>query len=150
MKSPRKKGFSAGSKNKMQQDISFSNVNSSKIKSFFRKLSAISDSYYDKEHYVGDFGIQAKKYEGPYTRAEIPLRNRIKQLEEDLLKVSEERDIALEENRRRIDELNITLLAVRENLEKLRKAREKKEKRIRQLEEKISKSVKVSSHIPGH
>ena len=134
----------------MQQDISFSNTNSSKIKSFFRKLSAISDSYYDEEHYVGDFGIQAKKYEGPYTRAEIPLRNRINQLEEDLLKVSEERDIALEENRKKIDELNITLLAVRENLERLRKAKERKDKRIRQLEDKISKTVKVKSNVPGH
>ena len=134
----------------MQQDISFSNVNYPKIKSFFRKLSAISDSYSDKEHYVDDFGIQAKKYEGPYTQAEIPLRTRIKQLEEDLLKVSEERDIALEENRKKIDELNITLLAVRENLEKLRKAKERKEKRIRQLEEKINKTVKVRSHIPAH
>ena len=134
----------------MQQDISFSNANSSKIKSFFRKLSAISDSYYDKEHYVGDFGIEAKKYGGPYTQAEIPLRARINQLEEDLLKVSEERDIALEENRRRIDELNITLLAVRENLEKLRKAKERKEKRIRQLEEKINNNVKVKSYVPRH
>ena len=134
----------------MQQDISFSNVNSSKIKSFFRKLSAISDSYYDKEHYINDFGIQAKKYEGPYTQAEIPLRNRIKQLEEDLLKVSEERDIALEENKRKIDEINVTLLAVRENLEKLRKAKERKEKRIRQLEEKINNNVKVKSYVPRH
>ena len=134
----------------MQQDISFISINSLKIKSFFKKLSVISDSYHDKEHYVDDFGIQPKKYEGPYTQAEIPLRARIKQLEEDLLTVSEERDIALEENREKIDELNITLLAVRENLEKLRKARERKEKRIRQLEEKISKSVKVRSHIPGH
>ena len=134
----------------MQQDISFSNANSLKIKSFFKKLSAISDSYSDKEHYVDDFGIQAKKYEGPYTQAEIPLRARVKQLEEDLLKTSEERDIALEENRKKIDELNITLLAVRENLEKLRKAKERKEKRIRQLEEKINKTVKVRSHIPAH
>jgi len=134
----------------MQQNVSFSNANSSKIKSFFKKLSAISDSYYDKEHYVDDFGIQAKKYEGPYTQAEIPLMTRIKQLEEDLLKVSEERDIALEENRKKIDELNITLLGVRENLEKLRKARERKEKRIRQLEDKINKTVKVRSRIPGH
>ncbi|MEK6869203.1 MAG: hypothetical protein AABX74_03175, partial [Nanoarchaeota archaeon] len=63
---------------------------------------------------------------------------------------SEERDIALEENRKKIDELNITLLAVRENLEKLRKAKERKEKRIRQLEEKINKTVKVRSHIPAH
>lgn len=134
----------------MQQDISFSNVNYLKIKSFFKKLSAISDSYSDKEHYVDDFGIQAKKYEGPYTKAEIPLRARINQLEEDLLRVSEERDAALEENRKRIDELNITLLAIREHLEKLRKARERKEKRIRQLEEKINKTVKVRSHIPAH
>jgi len=134
----------------MQQNVSFSNANSSKIKSFFKKLSAISDSYYDKEHYVDDFGIQAKKYECPYTQAEIPLMTRIKQLEEDLLKVSEERDIALEENRKKIDELNITLLGVRENLEKLRKARERKEKRIRQLEDKINKTVKVRSRIPGH
>ncbi len=134
----------------MQQYFSFNGANPSKIKNFFKKLSAISDSYYDKEHYVDDFGIQAKKYEGPYTQAEIPLRARIKQLEEDLLKVSEERDAALEENRKKIDELNITLLAVRENLEKLRKARERKEKRLRQLEEKISKTVKVRSHIPAH
>ena len=134
----------------MQQYISFNGANSSKIKSFFKKLSAISDSYYDKEHYVGDFGIQAKKYEGPYTQAEIPLRNRIKQLEEDLLKVSEERDIALEENKRKIDEINVTLLAVRENLEKLRKAKERKEKRIRQLEEKINNNVKVKSYVPRH
>ncbi|MBI2523243.1 hypothetical protein HYW19_02550 [Candidatus Woesearchaeota archaeon] len=134
----------------MQQDISFSSINPLKIKSFFRKLSAISDSYSDKEHYVDDFGIQPKKYEGPYTKAETPLRERIKQLEEDLLKVSEERDIALEENRKKIDELNITLLSVRETLEKLRKAKERKEKRIRQLEEKINKTVKVRSHIPSH
>ena len=150
MKSPRKGDFLVYLRNKMHHDVSFSNVNYPKIKSFFKKLSAISDSYSDKEHYVDDFGIQAKKYEGPYTQAEIPLRTRIKQLEEDLLKVSEERDIALEENRKKIDELNITLLAVRENLEKLRKARERKEKRIRQLEEKINNNVKVKSYVPGH
>ena len=134
----------------MYPDVSFSHASPSKIKGIFKKLSAISDSYSDKEHYFDDFGINPKKYEGPYTQAEKVLRARINQLEEDLLKVSEERDVALEENRKRLDELNISLLSVRENLEKLRKVKEKKEKRIRQLEEKINASVKIRSHIPRH
>lgn len=134
----------------MHDNISFGNASPLKIKGLFRKISAISDSYSDKEHYYSDFGIQAKKYEGPYTQTEKVLRERVRQLEEGLLKVSEERDAAMEENRKRLDELNISLLAVRENLEKLGKAREKKEKRIRQLEEKINNTVKVKSHIPRH
>jgi len=134
----------------MQQHVSFNDLDSSKIKSFFKKLSVISSGYAEKEHYVNEFGIQAKKYEGPYTPAEKALRAKIQQLEDELSITSEERDAALEENRRRIDELNITLLAVRENIEKLRKSKERKERRIRQLEEKINKSVKVRSHVSRH
>jgi len=134
----------------MQHHVSFNDLGSPKMKSFFKKLSVISNSYLDKEHYVGDFGIEAKKYTGPYTKTEAALRAKIKQLENELSITSEERDAALEENRRRIDELNITLLAVRENLEKLRKSKERKERRVRQLEEKINMTVKVKSHVPRH
>jgi chromosome segregation ATPase len=134
----------------MQPHASFDNLNSSKIKSFFKKISAISDSYSDKEQDISKYGIEAKKFAGPYNKAEYALRSRVQELEEQLSKTSEERDSALEENRRRIDQLNITLLSVRENLEKLRKSKERKEKRIRQLEEKIDKNVKVRSHISRH
>ena len=134
----------------MQQYVSFEGINKPQVDNLFKKLVSISNGLAKKNNYITSLGIQPKHYEGPYTSSERTLRAKIQQLEEDLLRTSEERDAALEENRRRIDELNLTLFSVREGLEKLIRTKRQKEKRIRLIEEKINETVKVKSNVSRH
>jgi len=130
----------------MQQHISFNDIHKPQMKNFFKKLVMITHGHSKKERYIA--GIQPKQYKGAYTKAEKVLRAKIELLEDELSQTSVERDAALEENRRRIDDLNLALLSVKEGMEKLIKSKKQKERRIRQLEEKINKTVssKVSRH----
>jgi len=132
----------------MQQYFSFDGVNTPQAKKLLKRLSLISTGYDKKEGYIESLGIKSKQYKGPYTPAEKALTAKVQQLEEEVLRISEERDAALEENRRRIDELNSALLSVKEGLEKLDRAKRRKEKRIILIEEKINETVKLN--IPPH
>jgi len=118
-------------------------MNKPQVDNLFKKLVLISSGLAKKNNYISSLGIQPKHYEGPYTSSERTLRAKIQQLEEGLLKTSEERDTALEENRRKLDELNMTLFSVREGLEKLIRAKRHKEKRMMLIEEKINETVKI-------
>ena len=132
------------------EPISFQTSNLPNARKLLRNICAINYKNSEKSRFMHREGIAPKKYEGPYTESESAMRTRIEQLEEDLLKTSEERDAAMEENRARIDELTGHLLIIREGLKRLIRAKLEKEKRIMQLEEKINGSVKIKSHIPPH
>lgn len=134
----------------MQEPISFSSSNLPNARKLLKNICIITHQYSEKEKFIQKEGIKPKRYEGPYTSAEAALRARIEQLEEDLLKTSEERDAALEENRAKIDELKSHLLTMKEGLKALIRAKMEKEKRIRQLEDKIRQTVKAKSYIPSH
>tara|TARA_Y100000310_G_scaffold241784_1_gene245864 strand:- start:26787 stop:27200 length:414 start_codon:yes stop_codon:yes gene_type:complete len=129
--------------NKMQQYVSFEGIDKPHINNLFKKLVLIGNGLAKKSSYIAKLGIQPKHYEGPYSKSEEILRAKINELEEDLLKTSEERDAALEENRRRIDDLNLALLSVKEGLGKIISDKRKKEKRIRLIEEKINETIKI-------
>lgn len=133
-----KKDESQNNFTKMQDSISFSSANLPNARKLLKNICIISKGFAEKEHLMHKIGIEPKKYEGPYTATESALRQRIQQLEEDLLKTSEERDSALEENKAKIDELRIDLLSLREAVKRIIKSKLAKEKRIRQLEEKIN------------
>ena len=132
------------------ESISFTDANLPNARKLLKNLCVINYKNSEKTKFMRSHGIDPKKYEGPYNESESALRARVEQLEEDLLKTSEERDAAMEENRARIDELTAHLLTIREGLKKLIRAKLEKEKRIRQLEEKISGTVKVKSHVSSH
>ena len=134
----------------MQDSISFNDAKLPNARKLLKSICIISRGYAEKDQLMHKIGIEPKKYEGPYTATEAALSARIRQLEEDLLKTSEERDSALEENKAKIDELRIDLLSLRESIKKIIKSKLAKEKRLRQLEEKIEDTVKVKSHIPSH
>ncbi len=134
----------------MQDSISFNEAKLPNARKLLKNICIISKGYSEKDQLMHKIGIEPKKYEGPYTATESALRARIQQLEEDLLKTSEERDSALEENKAKIDELRIDLLSLREAVKKLLKAKLAKERRIRQLEEKINDTVKAKLYIPSH
>ena len=134
----------------MQDSISFNDAKLPNARKLLKNICIISRGYAEKDQLMHKIGIEPKKYEGPYTATEAALSARIRQLEEDLLKTSEERDSALEENKAKIDELRIDLLSLRESIKKIIKSKLAKEKRLRQLEEKIEDTVKVKSHIPSH
>ena len=132
------------------EPISFQASNLPNARKLLRNICVINHKNSEKDKFMRREGIAPKRYEGPYNESESAMRARIEQLEEDLLKTSEERDAAMEENRARINELTGHLLTIREGLKKLIRAKLEKEKRVRQLEEKISGTVKIKSHIPSH
>ncbi len=132
------------------ESVSFTNASLPNARKLLKNLCVISYRDSEKARFMQGYGVEPKKYEGPYTAAESALRARIQQLEEDLLKTSEERDSALEENKARIDELRVELLSLREAIKKLLRAKMAKEKRVRQIEEKINDTVTLKSHISPH
>ena len=134
----------------MQDSVSFNDAKLPNARKLLKSICVIGRGYAEKEQLIHKIGIEPKKYEGPYTQTESALRQRIEQLEEDLLKTSEERDSALEENKAKIDELRMELLSLREAIKKMLREKLAKEKRLRQIEEKIEDTIKVKSHIPSH
>jgi hypothetical protein len=137
----------------MQNFVSFSNSNPILARRLLKNICMISKQDRSKKEYVQHLGIIPKHYSGPYNQTEIALRARVQQLEEDLLKTSEERDEAMEENRQKVEELNLSLLSVKEELHKIKLSRARKEMRFKQLEDKIDKTInplKARSYIPAH
>jgi hypothetical protein len=137
----------------MQNFVSFSDSNPMLARRLLKNICIISEQNKDKKEYVQHLGIVPKHYSGPYSQTEIALKARILQLEEDLLKTSEERDSALEENRQKVEELNLSLLSVKEELHKIKLSRARKELRFKQLEDKIDKTINPSKarlYVPTH
>ena len=119
----------------MEQNISFDGVSLPRARHLFRKVCEVG-ARHSEEHYAHELGLR------PQSRgieSESILRARINQLEEDLLKTSEERDAALEENRDRINELESKLMSIKTILKDIIEA---KKRRMSHLEEKIRKTVR--------
>ena len=108
------------------ENISLDNINPSNLKYFFRKLSIINSRHTNKD----------KIY---MVKKERKLQAKVHRLEEDLHKTRKERDLALRENRNKINELNDALISMKATIHKLL---EDKKHRIRHLERKIRKEVK--------
>ena len=126
------------------ENISFDKINPSSLKNLFRKLCMVSNWYAKKNNINSNLSHseKVKKHYNLDTATGKKLKARIQQLEEDLLKTSEERDAALEENRDRIKELEVALLSIKTKIEKMILAKKEKEKRIKYLERDISRGVK--------
>lgn len=119
----------------MEYPISFSGTNPSKVRRLFKNLCIVGVRHAE-EHYTHELGIQPENGE---TEIERVLRARIRQLEEDLLKISEERDAAVEENRRSINELNEKLKSMKSIIKGMIT---EKQRRVSHLEKKIKRTIK--------
>jgi hypothetical protein len=126
----------------MEQHISLENIDPLKVKALFRKLCIVGNGYAKKEHYIHDLGIQPKKYGGPYTSAERALMAKIQQLEQELQQTRKEKDKALIENRKKVNELNIELLSIKTKIKELIHYKQERDRKLRNLEKKIIKTVK--------
>ena len=134
----------------MENAISFEGIKTSNAKNLLKKICVITCGSEEKSNFLHDLNIEPKSYSGPYTKSEQALKTKIIQLEQDLLKTSHQRDMALEENRRRVDELKMSLISVKETLRKIIRVKSRKDKRIRMLEEKIDGTITVRSKVSGH
>ena len=107
------------------ENVSLDNINPSDLKSFFKKLSVVSNKH---THQISG------------TPTEKKLQSRIHQLENELNKTKNQRDNALGENRSRINDLNDALVSLKTVIHEMLEA---KKHRIRHLERKIGKEVKI-------
>ena len=110
------------------QNISLEHINPSNLKNFFRKLCIASSRYTEKYNY-------------PKTAAKEMLRARVQELEEELQQTREEKDEALEENRNKINELNLAVLSIKTEINELLQAKKEKEIRMRNLDSKVRRQV---------
>lgn len=108
-------------------NISLDSINPSNLKKFFKALCVAS-------------ARRQNKYKTSVTGEERELKAKIYQLENELHKTRKERDIALLENRNRINELNGALIAIKTVIHELLEA---KKRRINHLERKIGKEVRI-------
>jgi len=111
------------------QNISSGNIDVSNLKNFFKRLCRVSSKYENK-----DVSIEKSTKD--------LLKVRIKQLEDELQEVIEEKNKALKYNRGKINELNFSLLSIKSKVNELLQDRKKRGIRIRSLERKINKKVK--------
>ncbi len=82
------------------QNTSLEHIDPSNLKNFFRKLCIVSDRYAEENNY-------------PETATKEMLRARVQELEEELQLAREEKDKTLEENRNKINELNLAVLSIK-------------------------------------
>ncbi|MAH33651.1 hypothetical protein CL615_04650 [archaeon] len=121
------------------QNTSLEHINPANLKKFVRKLSIVSSRHENKQSYKIK-PKEKKLLENKNT--ENALRKRVHVLEQELMNTREERDAALEENKSKINSLNIALLSVKERMKEFIAAKKAREKRIRHLEYKIKRKVK--------
>ncbi len=111
------------------QNTSLEHINPSHLKNFFRKLCILSSKYAEKDNYLE-------------TATEEMLRARVQELEEELQLAREEKDKTLEENRNKINELNLAVLSIKTEINELLQAKEEKELRMKNLDRKMREKLK--------
>ena len=116
------------------QNVSLEDIDISNLKNFLIKLCVVSSRHAERGFAISHFQAQFENL------TENSLRDKIKQLEEDLQKAKEERDRALKENRNRIDELNIALMSIKTRIDEVIKAKKEREARTSYLEAKIKRT----------
>ncbi len=115
------------------QNISFENIDPSDLKNFFRKLCIVATRH-EKEKKLD--------YENLETCTEAELIAKIRQLEAELYKTRKEKDKAVKENRKMINELNKSLIIMKSKIKKLVCAERTEEGKLRNLEVKMVRRVK--------
>ncbi len=110
------------------QNTSLANINPLYVKNFFRKLCVASSRCVREDKYLE-------------TATREMLKARVQELEEELQQIREEKDMALKENRNKIDELNLALLSIKTEVNELLQAKKEKEMRFMNLSGRIRKTV---------
>ena len=97
----------------MEQHPSWNDVNHSNLKKFIRKLDIVIDRHAEKEDYAHDLGISDTG------STEDILRSKVHQLEDELKQTKKDKEIALMENKKKIDELNMAVLSIKAKLKEI-------------------------------
>jgi len=121
----------------MEQYPSWDDISHSNLKKFVRKLCIVINRSSEKEHYADDLGIPLNE-----VSTEKGLKAKIQHLEEELKQTKKEKDKALNENKKQIDELNLALLSIKTQIKEIIHYKKEKNKRLRSLEKKIIETVK--------
>ena len=121
----------------MEQYPSWSDISHTNLKKFVRKLSTITQRSTEKENYAHDTGMPLKN-----VSTEKVLKAKIQHLEKDLKQTKIEKDEALNENKKKIDELNIELLSIKTQIKEIIHYKKERNKRLKSLEKKIIETVK--------
>jgi|TARA_B100001964_G_scaffold29367_1_gene29964 hypothetical protein len=121
----------------MEQYPSWNDISHSNLKKFVRKLCIVINRSSEKEHYADDLGIPLENV----STKEV-LKAKIQHLEHELQKTKKEKDNALNENKKKIDELNIALLSIKTQIKEIIHYKKERNKRLRSLEKKIIDTVK--------
>ena len=131
---------------------SLENINPSQINNFFSKLCVISNRYAKKQHDTALFSKVRKMHLRKVSKlkskirvemaTEMELREKIQGLELELQQTRQDRDHALEENKKQIHELNVSLLSIKTRMNEIHDHKKERERRVRELERKIRKKVK--------
>lgn len=104
---------------------SLDNINPSNLKKFFRELCIIYSRHPTIEQIPQPNTLNLdnlKKYRNSYVTTENMLKSKIQQLEEELQLTKEEKSKALEENKRRIDNLSDELMSIKNRVQNLIKS----------------------------
>jgi|TARA_B100001971_G_C17878289_1_gene376765 hypothetical protein len=121
----------------MEQYPSWSDISHTNLKKFVRKLSIVANRSAEKENYTHDTGIPLKN-----VSTEKILKTKIQHLEKELEQTKIEKDKALNENKKKIDELNIALLSIKTQIREIIHYKKERNKKLKSLERKIIKTVK--------
>tara|TARA_Y100000310_G_scaffold264740_1_gene275480 strand:+ start:185 stop:550 length:366 start_codon:yes stop_codon:yes gene_type:complete len=121
----------------MEQYPSWNDISHSNLRKFVRKLYTVINRSSEKEHYADDLGIPLEN-----ASTKQVLKTKIQQLEHELQKAKKEKDHALNENKKKIDELNIALLSIKTQIKEIIHYKKERNKRLRSLEKKIIDTVK--------
>jgi len=104
---------------------SLSSVNPSDLKNFLKKLCIVSKRY-GKEIDAAR-KLQIKTSGSSEIEIEKSLLDKVNRIEQDLLRINENRDKMLKEDEDKIDKLNATLMSVQAEISRLVQAKKEKE-----------------------
>jgi len=121
----------------MGQYPSWNEISNSNLKKFVRKLCIVINRSTEKEHYADELGIPLDE-----VSTEKGLKAKIQHLEEELKQTKIDKDKALNENKKKIDELNLALLSIKTQIKEIIHYKKERNKRLKSLEKKIIKTVK--------
>ena len=126
----------------MEQNISFDNLSPLKVKNFFKKACIASRKFSGDYSYANEVLSEPKEDLSKYNPQERVLRKKIQDLEQELKKTKQEKEQAENENRKKIDELNVALSSIKNEIKELIHYKKERNKKLRNLEKKIIRTVK--------
>jgi seryl-tRNA(Sec) selenium transferase len=109
------------------QNTSLGYIEPSQLKIFFRKLCIVSGRYAEEDNYME-------------TATKEMLKARVQELEEELQQIREEKDMAVKENKDKINELSLALLSIKTEINELLEAKKEREMKVKGLERRMRKT----------